>query len=902
MMERYRVAIAVTAGDTLPLPDGCVAVAIDSEPPTAAPELPRGEGSPSDLAYVIATSGSTGAPKGVMIDHRGALNTILDLNRRLGLGDEDRIFGLSSLGFDLSVYDLFGAFSAGAAVVIPDADDTRDPARWMEQLAQVSVWNSVPALMEMLLVHLRHRGERLPPSLRHVLLSGDWARVQLPDEIRAVGNAPQITVLGGATEASIWSIAYPVGRVDPAWPSIPYGKALDNQSMHVLNDRGEACPVGVRGELHIGGDGVALGYLGDEPETAARFSRDPESGERLYRTGDFGRYLGDGNLEILGREDHQIKLRGHRIELGEIEAALLSHPEVRECVVTPVLEAGRPLHLAARVVAAQKNASPPVEPLGLEITARAREWGGREAAHVSEDLRELSRRMQLVDELSTAQIGAAFAHAFPRPGERLTLSELERRLHVHPRHQRLLRSHVDALVSDGLLRAVDGGAFESSAQLPSHVPGERWEELERAAPSARELLRYIRQSGERVGELLRGTLDPLTLLFPDGSLDVAEALYRFNPVAAYVNGIAGAAVAGMVAAWPAERAIRVLEVGGGTGSTTESLLASLPPARTDYHFTDISLFFTGAAERRHRSRPWIRHGRYDINRPPCGQDVDGESYDLVVAANVLHDATDVAQALAHIRGLLSDGGHLMLIEATENARWQLTSVRFVEGLAVARADSAPGDAPFLDADHWCAALARAGFADMVTLPDGAAAAFGAHVLIARSPAAGQARGTPRRAQLEERVRAHARRLLPDYMVPARIRVVDRLPLTANGKVDRRAIAAAEELDAASPVTAADGPRTDLERKLADVFAGILRRERVGVGDNFFDLGGDSLLILELREQLRKSLGRDIPIVDLFRHPNVGALAGYLGGAADDSKAAVERRAELRRRAARSRRT
>ena len=144
----------------------------------------------------------------------------------------------------------------------------------------------------------------------------------------------RVISLGGATEASIWSIFYPIQDVDPSWTSIPYGKPLTNQRFHVLDPELEPRPVWVPGDLYIGGIGLARGYWRDPEKTRASFVEHPRTGEALYRTGDLGRYLPDGNIEFLGREDDQVKIQGFRIELGEIEASLEKLPEVRTAVVT----------------------------------------------------------------------------------------------------------------------------------------------------------------------------------------------------------------------------------------------------------------------------------------------------------------------------------------------------------------------------------------------------------------------------------------------------------------------------------------------------------------------------------------------------------------------------------------
>ncbi len=306
---------------------------------------------PDDLAYVIYTSGSTGRPKGVMIDHRGAVNTVLDIGKRYRIEPEDRVFSLSNLNFDLSVFDIFGALSAGAAIVMPDPSGIKDPAHWLDMMKsnKVSVWNSVPALMEMLVEFVARETSSELDALRLALLSGDWIPLDLPERIEALGSGIQVVSLGGATEASIWSVLYPVADVAPHWKSIPYGRPMANQRIYVLNASMEECPDWVPGQLYIGGTGLAKGYWRDDEKTGNAFVRHPRTGERLYRTGDLGRYAPEGHIEFLGREDFQVKIGGYRIELGEIEANLMKHPRVSRAAVS-VSTHGRHKKLTGYVV------------------------------------------------------------------------------------------------------------------------------------------------------------------------------------------------------------------------------------------------------------------------------------------------------------------------------------------------------------------------------------------------------------------------------------------------------------------------------------------------------------------------------------------------------------------------
>jgi amino acid adenylation domain-containing protein/thioester reductase-like protein len=318
---------------------------------------------PHHLAYVIYTSGSTGTPKGVLIEHQSAVNTILDINQRFEVNSQDRVLAVCSLNFDLSVYDIFGLLIAGGTIVLPNPAIAPDLNHWLDLMTQeqITLWNSAPPVMQMLTGHLAKSNNSLPNSLRLVLLSGDWIPLTLPDLIRQNTKGGEqclnIVSLGGATEASIWSIFYAIHEIDPAWRSIPYGKSLSNQSFHILDDHLKIVPVGTVGELYISGLGVARGYLNRPDLNATKFIYNPtekSAEEKLYRTGDLGRYLSDGNIEFLGRIDHQVKIRGFRVELGEIEALLAEHPSVSQVIVVTREDASDNKQIIAYAVIAAK--------------------------------------------------------------------------------------------------------------------------------------------------------------------------------------------------------------------------------------------------------------------------------------------------------------------------------------------------------------------------------------------------------------------------------------------------------------------------------------------------------------------------------------------------------------------
>ncbi|HYO16411.1 MAG TPA: amino acid adenylation domain-containing protein, partial [Thermoanaerobaculia bacterium] len=289
-----------------------------------------------DPAYIIFTSGSTGSPKGVLVRHRPAVNLIDWVNGRFAMGESDRVLFLTSLSFDLSVYDVFGLLAAGGSgrVALEEEVGTPEALVRILETEPITFWDSAPAALQQLVPFFPAASRS--HHLRLVFQSGDWIPVGLPDQVRAAFPGAQVISLGGATEATVWSNVFPIESVDRRWVSIPYGRPIRNARYHVLDRELNPCPVGVAGDLYIGGGCLSWGYFGEPELTARKFIPDPfaqSPGDVLYATGDRARSWKDGNLEFLGRLDHQVKIRGFRIELGEIESTLAAHPAVRDAVI-----------------------------------------------------------------------------------------------------------------------------------------------------------------------------------------------------------------------------------------------------------------------------------------------------------------------------------------------------------------------------------------------------------------------------------------------------------------------------------------------------------------------------------------------------------------------------------------
>ena len=327
-------------------------------------EPPAARATPDNLAYVIYTSGSTGKPKGVMIPHRNLVNFQWSIRDQLGVTDRDVVVAAASLSFDMADLELFLPLLAGARLVIVPRDVARQGKRLaaLIETAGATVMQATPTTWRMLL----EAGWRGSPRL-HLLCGGEALPQSLARQLLGAGR--RLTNLYGPTETTVYSTLY---EVEDAEKPIPLGRPIANTQVYLLDRQRQPVPVGVPGELHIGGDGVARGYLNRPALTAERFVPDPFAASpsaRLYATGDLARRLPDGTLAFLGRTDHQVKVRGFRIELGEIEALLEGQAGVRQAVVMAREDAPGNETLAAYIVP-EREPAPTVSALRQVLAAQ----------------------------------------------------------------------------------------------------------------------------------------------------------------------------------------------------------------------------------------------------------------------------------------------------------------------------------------------------------------------------------------------------------------------------------------------------------------------------------------------------------------------------------------------------
>ncbi|HET7865310.1 MAG TPA: amino acid adenylation domain-containing protein, partial [Burkholderiaceae bacterium] len=338
-------ALVLDGGSSAALPHvpGVARCNLDDAAPAlaAAPQHSPAQGTAlasRRLAYVIYTSGSTGQPKGVMVEHAQLVRLLHATQGSFGFGAQDVWSLFHSFAFDFSVWELWGAWAHGGRVVVVPQAVTRNPDQFHQLLCNegVTVLNQTPSAFRQLIA--AHQRSARPHRLRCVIFGGEALEpASLAPWYALNGERTRLVNMYGITETTVHVTCRPLNGADAQSDGAsPIGSAIADLCIHILDTQGRPVPIGVAGELFVGGAGVARGYLNRPALTAERFVPDPFSatpGARMYRSGDLGRWRPDGSIEFLGRNDHQVKIRGFRIELGEIEAALLACPGVREAVV-----------------------------------------------------------------------------------------------------------------------------------------------------------------------------------------------------------------------------------------------------------------------------------------------------------------------------------------------------------------------------------------------------------------------------------------------------------------------------------------------------------------------------------------------------------------------------------------
>lgn len=567
--------------------------------------------SSEETAYVIMTSGSTGTPKGVEISHYNALNTILDINKKFNITSTDSLIMVSSIEFDLSVYDIFGLLGCGGTLILTSEDNYKDPTQWLSMIKEhnVTIWNSVPILFDMLVTHVEGKKDYLP--LNTVLLSGDWIDLKLPNRFYNISNEQSnVIAMGGATEASIWSNYIKVPRTIPKyWSSIPYGAPLKGQLYKVVDTFGRECPKNVIGELHIGGIGVAQGYIGDVELTSNKFYKDSNN-IKWYKTGDNGRIWEDGTIEFLGRIDNQIKVKGHRIEIGEIEHAI---SEIDGIDKVKVIEANN--NLAAFIIP-HRN----VENV--------------EMLQVSNNTEEYISTMNKL--LYQSILNLLTSNNAINKDDFIPIQEILIRLNVSEKYGNIVRGWLNRLVDEGYLEIKDDQYRGEKVGNEIVIPFEKYESIEN----------YIKKLEQYIPNILTNEINPLDLFYKEEKNLSPTYLASLMPW----QDIVIESVIKQLSHLKKDN-MNILEYETRNVDLSNVIYQGLEQQVDSYDYFDTSINKADYSE-----------ADYGINFKSSINQLEQKKYDAILMINALHRSHDLIQTLNNLKDKLKDDGQLIIVE------------------------------------------------------------------------------------------------------------------------------------------------------------------------------------------------------------------------------------------------
>lgn len=820
-----------------------------------------------DDAYVIYTSGSTGTPKGVVISNDAVCNTVENINSKFGVQQTDTLLGISSFGFDLSVYDVLGALACGAELrICENPKDIRSIRKCMDN-GKITVWNSVPAIMELLLNSLNDG--YVNTDLRLVLLSGDWIPLDQPKHILKHFPNALVVSLGGATEGSIWSIYYPIVDSMDDFRSVPYGYPMENQQMYILDNNLQQVPYGVEGEIYIGGRGVAKCYENDEERTNLAYLNHPLLG-RIYKTGDFGVMNPAGYMEFRGRKDTQVKIRGYRIELAEIERAVAGIENISNAVTDVYINSSGAKSLVTYIV------SDPVareEETGFDFEEMASSICEEEDAKT--DFSYISQYNSALEKAATEGIKVTLSKLVDWAEVKTPISAqtIIEKNGLKKEFIKLLTEWMQELAADGYLVETESGFVLSEAARGSDIV-DYWSSsiLQDSEGAVKILTDFVKDSCSKHIELLKGEITELSLFFPNGESHIAQSMYKKNPIAKYVNSITQEIFLKYLEKIAKGETLKILELGAGIGGTTSELFEVLARQNVEYTFTDVTDLFVHEAQKLYGQYECMKFGVLDINDDFQIQGYDYANYDVIIAANVLHDAINLNKTIQYISNCLKPTGVLFLVETTKNLRAQMTSVGFIEGFLDYEDERLNTNRPLLELSEWEQVLTKNGMKDVEVYPSSNSAKqnMWQSLIIAKN-------GDNRYSITQEEIRRRLGALLPDYMIPNRVIRVSNIPLTENGKVNKKAL---PKIDVMKIHQIYCPPQNEIETILCNIWCEVLNVPRVGIHDNFFELGGDSLKAINIVAKIEEN-GLSVKLADIFSCQDIAELSKIVEVKDDD---------------------
>ncbi|WP_058991277.1 non-ribosomal peptide synthetase [Anaerococcus rubeinfantis] len=792
------------------------------------------EVSPFDSAYIIMTSGTTGVPKGVEIMHTSAINTINDLNEKYSINSNDTLLMVSAIDFDLSVYDIFGILGVGGTLITTNEDNYRNPDEWIKIIEKykVSIWDSVPILFDMLVTMAEGEKKNLP--LRIVMLSGDWIAKDLPGRFYKISEKENsiVVAMGGATEASIWSNYLNVPREIPKdWISIPYGKPLKNQVYRVVDELGRICPNYVKGELLIGGVGVAKCYHGDEDLTNRKYFE--EDGLRWYRTGDNGRFWNDGTIEFLGRKDTQVKIKGHRIELGEVEDAISKFDGV-EKVVVDFIEKANSKNLVAFVKVDKDSDNFSTNRYLEKIDTSFIE----EVEEISyEDIRVQNEKINSLVAKTIINVFKSFE--LDLVNNSYSIVDIYNKIKDSKRNRFIIENWINKLLSLKYL------------EFKNEKYSFREDEIFINEDSCNnEIGNYLKNLELELIKILSGEKDPIEAFYSDSNKSymskfTEELLGYEESINSIINSIKAYARLN-------NKNIKILEYGTRNSELTTTIFKQLKEFISEYIYADSSIYFRNNLSDLENDSKF----KYVCINDNLETSLDEDNFDIAIALNSIHRSNAKKTLIEGVLKVLKVNGLIIGNELKNNNLLPIITADIINEQPFN--EVRPDDFDNNDCEVlYINGEKRTECSNFITF------------IIAN---------LKENKSTFEKLRSYLSHEIPSYMIPANFYKVDDIPLNKNGKVDRKKLKnklknenKKEKLEISYNVK----PKNELELTILKIWKDIFNNENIGVDNNYFSIGGDSLIATSIIGKIRNKLGIKLSIRDIFENPTVNKLAIFI---------------------------
>ncbi|MBE6876626.1 MAG: methyltransferase, partial [Ruminococcus sp.] len=582
-------------------------------------------------------------------------------------------------------------------------------------------------------------------------------------------------------------------------------------------------------------------------------------------------------IEFIGRSDRQVKLRGHRIELAEIESVLLKQDGVSGAVVEIIGDKPENYKLQGAVVPNQK-AVLPSEPDKEE--AEALDTSILEnTSHIDKAL--FDKWNDALDDIVVTDVYLLLKKYgfFTKEKQTVSYQEMLSVIGVPEKLHKLFYRWLQMLCREGVLsqNGLDENAsFTCLKTIEDSVSAGKWEALYEMAEkleNGKKILDYMKISHDNLAGLITGEKDPLDYLFPHGNTDVAVSIYHDNIINQALNKIARDEIAFL--AKKKNRKVRILEIGAGVGGTSMDVIPALDNLDVEYYFTDLSEFFFNKAKEQFGDRPWIRYQIFDINQDYTSQGIDPFSFDIILSANVLHNASNIDAVMEKLKSLLTDDGCMVIIDETKEAYNLLTTMEFKNGLTGFEDGREENHQTFIFREQWEKILSAHSAEVIREFPQAEEALSSSDqtIFVAHFRQEYENLDT-------ELIKEHLKNNLPEYMVPSYISVMPSFPVTRNGKIDRAEIKRIYQarMELTRVETEDTEEKTDLEKRMAEIWCEELKIHTISKHDNFYLVGGDSLLIAQVIAKMKEKLPEakewewDELLQEMMQTPNVYELS------------------------------